>query len=92
MMHMQGDYRMFNATYPFKALLPVLEETDEKEACARAERDLFYDELTFFFSIRKITTTQDGQSIVTDFDGGFDSITGPSAGSESLIEVHIRSA
>ena len=48
--------------------------------------------INFFFSGRQITTAQGGQSIITDFDGGFDSITVLSAGSESLIEAHIRSA
>jgi hypothetical protein len=48
--------------------------------------------LAFFFSKRQITIAQSGQSIVTDFDGGFDSITVLSAGSESLIEAHIQSA
>ena len=39
--------------------------------------------ITFFFSKRTITTTHGGQSIITDFDGGFDSITVLSAGSAS---------
>jgi len=48
--------------------------------------------LRFFFSKRTITTTIDGQSIVTDFDGGFDSVTVISAGARPLIEAHIRNS
>ncbi|MGV8138560.1 MAG: hypothetical protein AB2L20_25440 [Mangrovibacterium sp.] len=46
--------------------------------------------ITFFFSNRTITTTHGGQSIITDFDGGFDSITvlatGAALASESKFE------
>ncbi len=48
--------------------------------------------LRFFFSKRTIITTLNGQSIVTDFDGGFDSITVLSSGARSLIEAHIRNS
>jgi hypothetical protein len=39
--------------------------------------------ITFFFSKRTITTDRGGERIVTDFDGGFDSVTVFSSGSES---------
>lgn len=39
--------------------------------------------ITFFFSKRTITTVRGGERIVTDFDGGFDSITVLPAGSAS---------
>jgi hypothetical protein len=192
LMHLGGDYWALNATYLFKALLPVLEKTGEKEAGesqvqtlsegignwlnsksirqnakesilftldeelqkgylsvsspsrkpnTRAGKGLlrsigrFFRHITeligkgmkrvirtlkklfrwfknaaqviwrelkeifsvmsrainFFFFRRQITTAQGGQSLTTDFDGGFDSITVLSSGSESLIEAHIRS-
>jgi hypothetical protein len=50
--------------------------------------------LGFFFSERTIITGQGDQRIVTDYDGGFDSITSItvlSAGSGTLIEEHVRS-
>ncbi|MGV8137074.1 MAG: hypothetical protein AB2L20_17820 [Mangrovibacterium sp.] len=47
--------------------------------------------IRFFFSQRQITTAQGRQSITTDFDGGFDSITvlaaGATSGPESKFEI-----
>lgn len=47
--------------------------------------------ITFFFSKRTITTVRGGERIVTDFDGGFDSVTilsvGAASGSETEFEV-----
>jgi hypothetical protein len=47
--------------------------------------------LSFFFSDRKIITSRGGQSIVTDYDQGFDSITTLTPGARPLVSVHIRS-
>ena len=47
--------------------------------------------INFLFSRRQIITAQGGQSIVTDFDGGFDSITVLSSGSESESESETKS-
>ncbi len=195
LMHLQGDYWVLNATYLFKALLPVLFEKDEadktgaeenqvqtlsegigrllsgaavrqetkesillrldeelqkgyatvsspaRKSCTRAGKGLLRSigqffrhvrelivkgiqkvvsllkklfrwfknaaqmiwrelktiysvmrqALGFFFSKRTIITGQGDQRIVTDYDGGFDSITVLSVGSGTLIEEHVRS-
>ncbi len=46
--------------------------------------------IMFFFSKRTITTTHGGQSIITDFDGGFDSITVLPAGAALASESKFK--
>jgi hypothetical protein len=48
--------------------------------------------IRFFFSKRTITTVRGGERIVTDFDGGFDSVTILSAGAASGSELKSGSA